>query len=174
VSFTQKNKVRLSGIAVVFMLVIVPIVSYVFLRKGFEYRKDSITQLEEKVLDADLKMHLSKYAPHVGNAQLIHIPSSQNLEEQEVIIAIDDKIVDRDRFDIISFTKDKDTEDDQQIKFVPAGRNIETPYSFILIDTADVVRGVYPYDGDVGKELMRHLSVVIPVPQRRTITLKRD
>jgi len=154
------------------MLVIVPMVSYVFLRKGFEYRKESLVQLEEKQIDSELSSLLSTYAPHTGNAQLIHIPGEDVSSERDVLSKIDERIVDRDRFDIISFDAEIDTEDRIDHVSIPSG--VQSPYSFILIDTSASVRGVYEYEEELGKELIRHLSVVIPVPKKRSITLERD
>ncbi len=156
----------------VFMLVIVPIISYIFLRRGFEYRKESLVQLEEKSIPVELRTYLDTYVPHVGNAQLIHIPGHTTSSERQVLSQIDERIVDRDRFDIISFDTEIDHED--QIDHVDAPLDVQSPYSFILIDTAASIRGVYVYSEELGKELIRHLSVVIPVPKKRDITLQRD
>jgi len=154
------------------MLVIVPMISYVFLRKGFEYRKESLVQLEEKRIDSELRTFLSTYAPHIGNAQLIHIPGAEVISEQEILSKIDERIVDRSRFDIISFGAEIDSED--QIDHVSVQTRVQSPYSFILIDTSESIRGLYEYQEELGKELIRHLSVVIPVPTKRSITLNRE
>ena len=171
-TLTNKSTGRLVGASVVFMLVIVPIISYVFLRKGFEYRKESIFQLEEKKIDPDLESYLDTYVPHIGNAQLIHLPGEDLSSELQLLSEIDERIVDRERFDIISFGDELDIED--QIDHVRGPASIQSPYAFILIDTSASVRGVYKYHEDLGKELIRHLSVVIPVPRKRNITLQRD
>jgi len=169
----QNRKGKLVAASVVFMLVIVPIVSYVFLRKGLEYRVESLGQLEEKKIDDGLRTSLETYAGHIGNAQLIHIPGEEEASERAILAAIDEKIVDRDRFEIYSLSGDPDLEVDDDIKYV-ANAAVESEYSFILIDTSNTVRGVYPYSEDLKGTLIRHLAVVIPVPGRKTITLRRD
>lgn len=170
----QKTKGRLVAGAVVFLLVVVPIISYFFLRRGFEYRKESLTQLEAKEISHQLATSLHDYALHTGNAQLIHIPGSELEKEVAILEAIDEQIVDRDRFDILSFSEDPLPTSEKKITYVPEAKGIDADYSFILIDTANVIRGTYSYHDDLDKELIRHLAVVIPVPKRKTIKLQRD
>jgi len=52
---------------------------------------------------------------------------------------------------------------------------IEYPSSFLLFDTSNVLRAEYKLSDDVGKELIRHLAVIIPIPaQKSEVKLKRD
>ena len=160
--------------AVLFMLVIAPAVSYVYLKKGFDYRLESIDQLKEKEISAELRGFIDKQDPFTGNARLLHLPSSNLSEEIKVLDVIDERIVDRTRFDIVSFASEPSTDRDDKIDFMSVERTNPSEYQFLLLDTSNIVRAVYPYTEDVGKDIMRHLSVVIPVPTKREITLLRD
>lgn len=160
--------------AVLFMLVIAPAVSYVYLKKGFDYRLESIDQLKEKEISSELRDFIDSEDSFIGNARLIHIPSSNLSEEIKVLDVIDERIVDRTRFDIVSFASEPSAERDDNIDFKSISTNAPSEYQFLLLDTSNAVRAVYPYTKEVGKDIMRHLSVVIPVPTKREITLLRD
>lgn len=160
--------------AVLFMLVIAPAVSYVYLKKGFDYRLESIDQLKEKEISADLRDFIDAQDPFKGNARLIHLPGSDLSAELAVLDVIDERIVDRERFDIVSFANEPSADRIDKIDFKSLRATVSSEYQFLLIDTANVIRAVYPYTKDVGKDIMRHLSVVIPVPTKREITLLRD
>ncbi len=160
--------------AVLFMLVIAPAVSYVYLKKGFDYRLESIDQLKEKEISAELRDYIDEQDPFKGNARLLHFPSSNLSGELKVLDAIDERIVDRDRFDIVSFSSEPSLERVDKIDFKSVDATATSDYQFLLLDTSNVVRAVYPYSKDVGSDIMRHLSVVIPVPTKREITLLRD
>lgn len=160
--------------AVLFMLVIAPAVSYVYLKKGFDYRLESIDQLKEKEISAELRDFIDAQAPFTGNARLLHLPSTNLSGEINVLDVIDERIVDRTRFDIVSFASEPSVDRDDKIDFKAISASAPSEYQFLLLDTSNVVRAVYPYTKDVGKDIMRHLSVVIPVPTKREITLLRD
>ncbi len=165
---------KLIGFAVVFMLVIAPAISYLYLKKGFDYRLESINQLQEKEISADLRNYINEHDPFKGNARLLHFPSEHISEELRVLDIIDERIVDRDRFDIISFGREPSINRKDKIIFRGASPYHAKDYQFMLLDTSNIVRGTYPYYDEVGKEIMRHLSVVIPIPRKREITLLRD
>ncbi len=167
---------KLVGFAVVFMLIIAPAVSYLYLKKGFDYRLESIEQLKEKPISSELRAYIEKNNPFTGNARLLHFPKGEIAEELKILNIIDERIVDRTRFDIVSFAEEPAGENKDQIDFLGASAPAMTSqeYQFLLLDTANLVRAVYPLGPDVGKEIMRHLSVIIPVPTKREITLRRD
>ncbi len=168
----MKPKVMISAIAVAVVLCVAPIGSYLFLKGGFQYRLESLNQLVPKDIDPELQMLISEYAPFKGNARLIHVPGTSEKEELSVLDDIDDQIVDRERFDIYSFSANTFTHK-HKVDFVKAPAFINQ-YQFVLIDTSNQVRGVYPFGEDIRKEIIRHLSVVLPMPRQKTITLKRD
>ena len=167
----KKTRMTISAIAVALVLCAAPIGSYLFLKSGFTYRLESISQLTPKDLPSNLVSLIDQFAPFEGNARLIHIPGTNETKELDVLFEIDDKIVDRNRFDITSFSED-DTKRRHNINFVD-GPEYSGNEQFVLIDTSNVIRGVYPYGEGVGGEIIRHLSVVIPMPEQRSISLNR-
>lgn len=162
------------GLAVVLILIIAPIGSYIFLRSGFEYRVESLDQLQPKKISSQLDGVIRLKAPFSGNARLVHIPGPAVNQELELLYQIDKKIVDRERFEIYSLTEDPGLKDKHKIQFIPSQHNVNFDEQFILLDTSDVIRGVYPFEQGIEMEIIRHLSVVIPMQKRRSITIKRD
>ena len=162
------------ALAVVLILIVAPLGSFFFLRSGIEYRIESLEQLEPKNIDSQLDGVIRLKAPFNGNARLIHIPGAEIERELMALNRLDGQIVDRQRFEIISLTNAPDDEDESGVKFVPSNHHVTFDQQFVLIDTSDVVRGVYAYREGIEKEIIRHLSVVIPVPKKKSIHLKRE
>jgi len=175
----QQSRSKLQGnliaLAVVAILVLAPIGSYLYLRKGFEYRLESLDQLVEKKAPEGVMDHIEKNAPFAKNARLIHLPGSSGADELNLVHQIDDQIVDRERFDIVSFSRSDGRDIKREITFL-GGTDLKAPedIQFMLLDTANAVRGLYAYREDLGKELIRHLSVVVPVPRRKPVKLVRN
>ena len=162
----------ITALAVVAVLCVAPIGSYIFLKGGFDYRLESLNQLQPKELDDQLSDLVATHAPFQGNARLIHIPGSEENDELVVLREIDNQIVDRSRFDIISFASNNSTEKNKiDFKVAPS---VQSETQYVLIDTSNIVRGTYAFEETVGKEIIRHLSVVIPLPPQREISLNRE
>ena len=162
------------GLVVVLVLIVAPIGSFFFLRNGIQYRIDSLDQLAPKVIDSQLQGVIKLSAPFNGNARLIHIPGEQVNEELQILQRLDEKIVDRERFDIISLMDEPEQFEDHNISFNSSNHFVRFDEQFVLIDTSEIVRGVYPFEKGLEKVLIRHLSVVIPIPKRKSITLQRN
>lgn len=168
-----KRSGTLVALAVVATLVVAPIGSYFYLRKGLEYRLESLDQLQEKKVAPEVLSLVESRAPFNGNARLIHFPGSQKEAEMELLKSVDDQIVDRARFEIVSFSDDSKSLEEQKILFV--GTAEPSPeIQFMMIDTSNVVRSTYIYNDELGKDIIRHLSVLVPVPTSRSVTLNRE
>lgn len=165
-------KMLLSATAIALVICVAPIGSYFFLKGGFDYRLESLNQLQPKELSKELNTAIEKYAPFEGNARLIHIPGEAETSELSVLQVIDDQIVDRARFDIFSFAQKRDI-GKNKIEFIDVPK-MQSDFDYILIDTSNIVRGAYQYHPRIGDEIIRHLSVVIPMPEQRSITLNRN
>ena len=162
------------GLAVVLILIVAPIGSFLFLKNGIEYRIESLEQLEPKTISSQLDGVIQLRAPFKGNARLIHIPGDMADNELELLLKMDDKIVDRERFEIISLMDEPQDLDSHRVEFIPSNHIVSFKEQFVLIDTSNVVRGAYMYREDLDKELIRHLSVVIPMPTKKSIKLERE
>ena len=48
------------------------------------------------------------------------------------------------------------------------------PYDYILLDTGNIVRATYVDTADIAKDIIRHLSIVIPMQKKKSIQLERQ
>ena len=163
----------ISALAVALILIGAPLGSYFYLRSGFEYRVQYLEELEPKdsiplVVGQDNFIRKTN-----GKVRLIHRPGSSLQEELEILTAIDKQIVDKTFFSAITL----DTSglgDDGDIKSVnvsSARENLKS--AFTLIDTSGIVRHEYSVDADTKKDIIKHLSVLIPMPKHTEVVLKR-
>lgn len=172
---TQKRSVtgNLVALAVVAILIIAPFGSYFYLKGGLEYRLESLDQLKEKEITTELREEIESKSPFTGNARFIYIPGGQETQERELLHTIDQQIVDRSRFEVISFSEERGIDYEHDIQFV-GSTDKDFGWQFMMIDTSNVVRSTYAYHEGLGKELIRHLSVVVPVPTSRSVNLNRE
>ena len=161
--------------AVVAILILAPLGSYIYLRSGLKYRLESQAQLSPKEISPELRIKLDSLVSR-HRAALVHISTDNNPIDLSLLKKIDDRITDRDFFDIISYSTDRTAFGEKsKIKIVdlPVMEHLTNDH-FILIDSSGAVRKTYKGGEDFSKELIRHLSVVIPLPKSREIRLKRE
>ena len=170
----KKSKPVILGIAVAVVLIGAPLGSFLFLQHGYEYRLESLDQLQPKEISSQSEGLIEQHAPYTGNARLIHIPGNDPEKEDLLLHQIDEKIVDRDRFDIVGFGVQHQSREEHQIQYLNLNELTPSDEQFILVDTANVIRASYRFQPDVEKEIIRHLSVVIPVPKSKKIKLNRQ
>ncbi len=160
--------------AVVLMLIGAPLGSYFYLKSGLKYRLESQEQLapkkvSQKVLSSIQKVRSDK------TAALIHTASDNREVDLRLLMEIDDRIVDRDHFEILSFSDESLFTKVRDIRFVNDSSLFRSfDHRFVLVDSAGVVRNIYRAEEDISKELIRHLAVVIPLPKHRDIRLRRE
>lgn len=160
--------------AVVAMLVLAPIGSYFYLQSGLKYRLESQEQLKAKEVSSELLKHVHSIVTP-KTAALIHLYNDNNESDIDILKKIDERIVDRDHFEIISYADPTNFLEKNKIRFLTEPVLIHlSKHRFMLMDSSGVVRNTYPGDNDFSKELIRHLAVVIPLPKSRDIRLKRE
>lgn len=149
--------------AVVCLLIGAPLGSYFYLKSGFVYRLESLADLKPKELSADLKSVFDLQVPHNNKVRLIYLEKENNPLASDQFNAIQDKIVDTSYFQTVRVQGDPE-------HYLTAGGD----YDFYLLDTAGVLRNYYASNDQTLKEIIRHLSVVIPLQKRNEIKLERD
>lgn len=173
----KKRSIRsiITTIAVIAVLVIAPLGSYIYLKNGFAYRVESIAQLKEpKPVAPEVITFIEKHAPFKKNSRLVYFPGKDKAAEIKVVDLIDRRIVDRERFDIVSFSDMKTGRKLHQIDYIDVSETPTTDIQFLLLDTSNVIRATYAYEPEIEAEILRHLSVVLPMPTRKNIHLKRE
>lgn len=160
--------------AVVAILILAPLGSYLYLKSGFSYRLKAMEELEPKEIDSQLKVWLSTALEPNTKVTLIHLPGEEVSQELALLKQLDERIVDKTSFEIISFA-DEDPGYEGDIIYRP-GFNVSQieKHPFLLLDTAGIVRNYYDMDETTSKRLIKHLAVLIPMPERREIKLKRE
>lgn len=149
--------------AVVFMLFVLPAGSWWYLSSGYNYRKDNLEQLKEKgsferklgLVAEPLKSELiSKLKDKV--TVLVMNPGGLDAKQQDVIDRIADKYGDRDFFQVVE------------------EHSIKLGSSIFLVDRDLQIRNTYNWDKENVKKLVEHTAIMLPIPKRETISLKRD
>ncbi len=150
--------------AIVLVLVGAPLGSYLYLRKGFEYRLNALEELKPKTMEASLKTLMDSMVPDNNKVSLVYMKRQGDDLGESQLDAIDAKVVDTASFQTIivdrNFRDGLMPEQDMQ--------------TFYLLDTAGVLRATYSANEQTLKDIIRHLSVLIPMPKRKNIQLKRD
>ncbi len=160
--------------AVVAMLIGAPLGSYFYLKSGLKYRLESQEQLKEKEVSAATSQAIERVRTP-ATAALIHASSDPRPVDIDLLKEIDERIVDRDHFEIITRLDKNIFDSFRDIRFITSDSLFTTTAErFILVDSAGVVRNTYMADDDISKELIRHLAVVIPLPKHRDIRLRRE
>lgn len=162
--------------AVVAVLIVAPLGSYFYLKNGFSYRIEALEELTPKETSSRVQLVLDSLSENRGKVQLIHFPSFHESEELALLHQLDKRIVDKNSFEIISFSDDTDT--NSEIVF-PSHENMaelmgRDSTAFVLVDTSGVVRQYYSFNENTAKALIKHLAIIIPMPKRKDIKLKRD
>ncbi len=164
------------SLAVVFILVVAPIVSFLFLKYGFNYRMESVEQLLPKDKNTAVVQLIDHLRESSHKVKLVHVPGNDVNAELTLLRKIDDRIVDREFFEIISFAPKDVFEGIHQVNInddaLPFVKLLDK--DFYLIDTFGRLRQDYTLHAGIDDEMIRHLSVVIPMQKRKTIELKRD
>ena len=160
--------------AVVLMLIGAPLGSYFYLKSGLKYRLESQEQLAPKEVAQDVLSSIEKVRTS-KTAALIHTASDNREADIKLLMEIDDRIVDRDHFEILTFSNETLFTTVRDIRFVNDSSLFDSyDQRFVLVDSAGVVRNTYSAEEDISKELIRHLAVVIPLPKHRDIRLRRE
>lgn len=160
--------------AVVAMLIIAPFGSFFYLKSGLKYRLESMAQLEPKIID-ESKQEVVKQVLQPQMAALLHLGGDTDAKGIDLLKQVDDRIVDRDNFEIFTNASKSNFKATAQIQYIDS-ELVESlkENQFMLFDTSATLRYVYDYGPDHAKLMIRHLAVVIPVPKSREIKLKRE
>ncbi|MFT6809575.1 MAG: hypothetical protein ACJA01_002813 [Saprospiraceae bacterium] len=164
-------------IALVAVLAIAPLVSWIYLKKGVEYRMAALETLIPKTLDKNTLEYIAPYVKADGQAKLIMLPSMKSNQNYELLYEIDDRIIEKPLFEIIAIGDDPGSSVPEKINnlsFQQMELDYNGPHDYILLDTGNEVRATYTVHEDIAKEIIRHLSIVIPMQKKKSIKLERQ
>jgi len=162
-------------IALIAVLVIAPLISWIYLKKGVEYRKSALETLTPKSLDSETLGFIKPFIKPDGQAKLIYLPRVE--QDMTLVYEVDDRIIEKPLFDLIIIGDTSAISKPQKINNLSFQQNdiaYKGPYDYVLLDTGNVVRATYINNDDVAKEIIRHLSIVIPMQKKKSIKLERQ
>ena len=169
---------KLIASAIVFVIVGMPLISYIYLRQGLTFRIESIATLKQDSTEKELSKA---------------IRDNFDLEESMVNVMVNGKKINGDigsRF-YKKFTGNKSfymntfisSNDNPYTEVLKVNHSLIAMndkqrlsilnYDMILIDTSGDVRQAYVYDEEEFKKFIQHLSVLLPVESSKKITLDR-
>lgn len=149
---------QISKFFLIALLVGAPVVSYFYLQSGIDYRKESLAGLQPKTIGAALTTYINSDLSKNGKAKLLRLNTTESGIDR-MIANIDQRIVQKEFFEILE---------------IESGSSLDADHDLVLLDTSHVVRAVYNYNDDLGKQLIRDLSVVIPMAPKKKLKLERD
>jgi hypothetical protein len=145
-------------------VVVVPLGSWFYLKKGLDYRKGALQELVAKdSIEASLdSLHLI-----FGKTSVIVIDS---LVDADITAGIRDQFKNTPGFQVVYINGSDQTQwpDDYLNSFLKKYQGS----GYMLIDTAGKVRNVYENSDEGLKKLIEHTAIVIPRPVETDIKVK--
>jgi hypothetical protein len=157
----------LSWIVLGLFLVVVPFISWYYLKEGLDYRKKALSELIAK---DSISVKIDSLKKLAGKTTLLLNKSSKDVTD--LIPPIQEQFKNTVGFQIISF----DTV--PGIVHLPENYlgQLRTKYSdqtFILIDTSLFIRNTYKHDMDAVRKMIEHIAIVIPRVKESDIKMKQ-
>ena len=153
-------------LALTAMLILAPLGSWVYLKLGMDYRMTSVEQLLPKEFPSSIHTELISILKSNNKAKLIHINQLNDPRAHDLLEKLDERVVDKTYFELISLSSVREISDQSSIKYYSEIGSIEFENSFLLFDTSNTLRNYYQLNDDIGKEVIRHLAVILPLPKQ--------
>ena len=155
----------LRGLAIVLVIFVLPAGSWYYLQSGYDYRLGALQELEPKGQFGMLS--LEKNTPDLLDNKVTLLCLCAEVEEENLntLDQLEEKYDSRG-FQLIKLTELNDEYEKLKTKY--------TPKKLILIDKDREYRRSYNFEKKEIKELVKHAAIVIPLPSRKKIKLKRE
>lgn len=157
----------ISWIALGFFIVVVPFISWFYLKKGFDYRRTLLSEISVK----DSISHSLDIALLFRGKTTVFSKNGFS-EKPELITGLNEqfqKVVNFQLMSIDSLAGLNVMPKDYLADFFSKYENSQ----LILIDTAMRVRNVYVSDKESVKKLVEHISIVLPRQKESDIEMKK-
>ena len=163
---------KLIAAAVVFVIIGMPLGSYLYLRQGLSFRINALDAL--KVDEADLALQSSleeriKYAPNAVNAII-----DANTVDATQIKDVYEKYKGNKYFNLITLGGVNELGEKHQM--ATSSNELNKTFEdvdMVLVDTSGQVRQSYVYSDDEFKKFVQELTVLLPVESSKKIKLDR-
>lgn len=174
-----------------FFLILLPAGTYLFLRSGFEYRRESLSDLENLALidttgirdlvspaeiDFDKSLFVFGELGNINIAQANKIYNQfKNRDDVYHIYTFSEELAGRDTFGLLNTSREqvKIVEDPERFIGNDFAENIRT--GFLLADYTGYVRKVYRYDSNEELGLLiEHIAMKLKSGERKKIMFQRE
>lgn len=150
----------------ILLVVVVPLGSWFYLKKGLDYRKGALSELAVKDVIEKSSDSLDLL---YGKTSIIVIDTQIH---ENILGSIREQFKNTPGFQVLNAVKDSTYS-------WPSGYlgNVWIRYkesSFVLVDTAGNIRNVYASDSVSIKKLVEHTAIVIPRPKESDIKMKNE
>lgn len=169
---------KLIGAAVVFVIIGMPMISYMYLRQGLTFRMDSIAALKQSDKEVELTKKLSKIID-IEEGMVNACLNSDKIDITKLDMLYD-KYRGHKHFFLTTYSGNSES---PSIKTLGEKHRIEKVseselnsienLEMLLVDTSGQVRETYVYDEEVFKTFVQNLSVLLPVEESKKIKLDR-
>lgn len=178
------------GAAIVFIMIGLPIGSYLYLQAGYKYRLNTLHELKPK---DDFITFLSSSNTEVNknvadrlrkNLSVVHLVDQRTSDhEMNQLAKLWEQYRIRENFRIIHLIDTAtvipgvgEIAIDSTVLKMNFSKDIagDTTNPLILIGSEGKVRGSYNFEDLRFKKLVEHIPVLIPIPEHQKIKLKRD
>lgn len=168
-------------IAVLALLVLFPLVSYIYLRQGYYFRLDALKELEPKVkidkfdyIEFDSETNYS--ADDLRNKVTL-IYDNSNPRATGMMQPIFEQFSHRELFQVFAFNKDSVSNVSLRNEMKsPQFKVVSSDYiwdkEIVLIDTSATIRNYYQFDSSSFLSLGQHIPIIIPRVQEQDIVMK--
>lgn len=155
----------LRGLAIVVVIFVLPAGSWYYLQSGYDYRLNALQELEPKGQLEQLS--IDKDQPELFDEKVTLICLCDEVEADDLLTL--DQI--EEKYDSRGFQLIKLTSSDPDFQKLSAKYG---KHKLILIDKDREFRSSYNFEESEIKDLVKHIAIVIPLPSRKKIKLKRE
>lgn len=155
----------LRGLAVVLVIFVLPAGSWYYLQSGYNYRLNALQELEPKGTFDKLSLEKDNIELFDDKISLICFCADVANEDLATLVRIEEKYDSRG-FQLIKL-EEKNAEYEKLL-------NKYGPKNLLLVDKDREYRRSYSFEEGEIKDLVQHASIVIPLPSRKKIKLKRE
>jgi hypothetical protein len=168
----------IAGVSVVLVIIILPLISFYYLRQGLSFRVSALDALEQSEEESKLTEEVTKLlAIEKG---IVNVLIKEHDFETDKIDDLYAKFKGNQYFLLHTFYEGDEQKSSAilgknhtQSKILKEQMSLFESAKIILIDTSGQVRGTYGNDESDFKQFIRHLSVLLPVQRSRTVVLER-
>lgn len=157
-------------IAVLALLFILPLGSYLYLKRGYNFRLEALNELKPK---ENIKNHPS-FSKLMEKDNIYLLYNADDEVAASWIGPVYDEFSHRSIFNVIGYTSDSVPPTSVSNQYTYIASKYPFAESIALVDTASDIRNYYTYDSTSFKKLVQHIPIVLPRKKEEDIKMKNQ